>query len=400
VPLYPFPNPNPSGWSGIQPVTAEQITQINANAAAAADGSRWTDYAHLMNWRFGAISPIDIFSNGATQYVPGENRTQNFLHWVPGPDCWLRGSDYLGVTSLSLSRDKGFHFRTLPAPSLDRTPWLPASKESTGEVAVICNASGSGDNYKLLSFTLVPPLLTEGTIADEIGVDYSTIDMGFSPGAFTGTSPRCFLWAPEQQWWMLGFVGSSGGIKTSTDLATWTNRAVGVMDGSHGAVGLVGNGEGIYLTTNTATDAEYTRSDDGGETWAAQDLPFIKGDDSRVTYVPDLGLFVFFTNNAANLIYTSPTGAEGDWTVTPTNLRVKDAQAAGRVIVAIADPADANTDQQLVASLDAGASFFRLGLDMNEVNSVRFNGKQAAVQFGEIPGNGTDSPFICSDCSG
>jgi hypothetical protein len=126
----------------------------------------------------------------------------------------------------------------------------------------------------------------------------------------------------------------------------------------------------------------------------------VKGDRSVVTYVPDLGRFVFFTNNAASLIYTSETGAEGDWTVTPTNLRVKDAQAAGRVLVAIADPADANTDQQLVASVDAGATFFRLGLDMNEVNSVRFNGKQAAVQFGEIPGNGTDSPFIHSDCSG
>jgi hypothetical protein len=399
--VFPFPNPNPAGWSGIQPVTAEQITQINANAAAAADGSRWSDYAHLMNWHYGSWNSIDIFANGAEQFVPSTLRTQTFIHWVPGPDCWLRSSDYLGQHLLTMSRDKGLRFRTLPVPALDRAPWLVASKESTGEVAVMCQSTGGTDTYKFLSFTITPPFLRDGLFADEIGVDYATIDSGFAPGSMTGFSPRDLLWVPERQWWMFGFVGVSGGIRTSPDLATWTSRTLPGTDTTHGVYKIVGNGEGVYIAGNHATDATYWRSEDGGETWAEHTMPDPKGATATFTYVPDLGLWVYFLNaSVPGNIYTSPTGEQDDWTPASPLLSVKDVAAAGRVLVAIMDPSGANTDQQLVCSVDGAATFFRLGCDIEAINTVRFNGKQAAVQRGGYPINGTDSPFICSQCSG
>lgn len=395
MPLYPFPNPNPAGWSGIQPVTAEQITQINANAAAAADGSRWTDYAHLKNWRHGS------WGEDGTRYTPGYLTTQTFVHWIPGPDCWLTASDFGGDPYLFLSRDNGFHFRLLPTPSLDRKPWLAASKESTGETIVVMNPSGVSDNWRLLSFTITPPFLNAGTVDDEIGAGYSTIDMGFSPGMFVGLSVQDIMWVPEMNRWMLDFVASAGGIKTSTDLATWTNRAVGVFDGTNGPRRIVGNGDGTFIATNSGTLAQYGFSDDGGDTWQVMELPWVHGAGMRAAYVSDLGLFVVFMNNSIpGLVYTSPTGAEGDWTVAETNISVKDCAAAGRVLLAIMDPTGDDTNQQVVASVDGAQTWFRCGLDLDTYNAIRFNGKQAAVQCGSIPGNGTDSGELFSMVAG
>lgn len=395
MPQYPFPNPNPGGWSGIQPVTAEQITQINANAAAAADGSRWTDYAHLMNWHHGSYGENGVY------YSPGFLTTMTLIHWIPGPDCWLTAADAGGDPTLFLSRDNGFHFRLLPIPSLDRKPWLAASKESTGETIVLMNPSGTSDNWRLLSFTVPPPFLTAGTIDDEIGAGYSTIDMGFSPGFMVGLTVQDVLWQPEMNRWMLGFVASAGGIKTSTDLATWTNRAVGVFDGTNGPRRIIGNGEGTYITTNSGTLAQYGFSDDGGDTWQVMDLPWVHGAAMRATYVSHLGLFVVFMNNSVpGLVYTSPTGAEGDWTVAETNISVKDCASSGRVLLAIMDPNGDDTNQQVVASIDGAQTWFRCGFDLDTYNTIRFNGRQAGLQTGSMPGNGTDSGLLFSQVAG
>lgn len=63
----PFANPKPLGWGLFEVLTSSQMTQVNANAAAAADGSTWSDAAIVKNWNFtdgsGAVGPALFDSN-------------------------------------------------------------------------------------------------------------------------------------------------------------------------------------------------------------------------------------------------------------------------------------------------------------------------------------------------
>src|SRR5262245_25601944 len=75
MPTYPFQRAKPIGWSVNEKLTSAQLSQVDANAAQAADGLLWTDVAPLQNWCTPQV--IDASGTPGLAYV-----------WSPYEQAW------------------------------------------------------------------------------------------------------------------------------------------------------------------------------------------------------------------------------------------------------------------------------------------------------------------------
>src|SRR3990167_6320722 len=85
--VYPFPDPKPANFADGQRFSHVHANTIKENAAAAADGSLWTDVAMALNWQ----ESITVTNHG---YSP---------LWLPYPngDGYWYSFGFTGSTPLA-----------------------------------------------------------------------------------------------------------------------------------------------------------------------------------------------------------------------------------------------------------------------------------------------------------
>jgi len=389
---FPKPNPRPLGWAPFETLAASAVTQINANAASAADGDRWSDYSHLRN-----IKPTPT----REPYSDGVLAASTFadicnLHYVPGAEVWLVLQHFGAATAeFALFRDS-HTIRYLDTPPVATRPILAASKESTGEVAVIMNAANATSPFQIVSFTLEPAVgnqVTGPANPGEAEAGYATLDTETEPGTMTGYFPYDMLWIPSRSWWITMYTGSGLFARTSPDLATWTTRTFPSNDGTHGNGKFAFDGDSTLLYVpkvnpgSGSLRSRVWRSGDGGENWTMVETGFILGPNHCCgTWVPDHGVFMINTGHDQGSNPLTLISEDGlTWETAGGGAPSLNALTAhGRLAIGVFQPDATEAECQLVASTDAGESWFNLrALERQEMHFVRYNGRQLMLYTGE-----------------
>lgn len=297
----PFPNPKPLGWGLFEVLTSSQMTQVNANAAAAADGAYWTDLAPLKNWNYQQIT-------GAPTTMTGKS-----LIYDPTTRRWL----VFGITSEACVIFSYQGTRWFGPYYLSGSPLLNALGAAAVNNAGVILAGGT------------PASATIAKLRSSVdgGVTWTPRNIGNSNTLAVpaiGYSESLGLW--------LAVVGGSAthdGLYTSPDLVTWTNRYSAT---SPGFFCFRDTPSTVILATALAwipgDPTGYIRSTDG-ITWTASTFP--DSVSNQVCWSTYWGKF-FVAGTTG--IWTSPDGTTGSWTkINATETNAVNISARGRMLL-------------------------------------------------------------------
>jgi hypothetical protein len=224
---FPLPNPKPLGWGLFEAPTSAQMTQINANAARAADGTYWSDVT-LAN-----IVASSSISNGG--FILGWDPASRFFYSFGGSGTTPNGSrsatgrfwSSLTIpTSLTLSIGNNRH-----AFAFDGQGTIIFGGSATSGISSY-RRSTNGTSWTAIS--------TSGT---------------------SNVNVRCIRWVP----WLNAGAGffvsgfANGAIETSPTGVAWTNRSV--PDAQDRTSGIADNGSIVVM--GNAGSPHFVTSPDG-----------------------------------------------------------------------------------------------------------------------------------------
>lgn len=279
MPNFPFTRAKALGWSLFEVLTSAQMSQVDANAAQAADGLVWTDAAALRTW-----SPIVTTSQVALSilYSAYTDVWYAFAVSAGNPSVFTRFGAAGLWTAGALSAGN-------PAAGAGLTPRKRAvAADPVQKIVVIGGLPGSSSNQKYRRL-------------DENVMTWSTPASSQTSTA----SVDCIAWVPAIGLFVAGL--SDGKVETSPDGTTWTLRttpnanartsiAVGPINGSSG---------GILMGSSVATNTLIHSVD--GINWTQRTLSPGFPSSEIVVYVPLLGQYSVM-NNGIGALNTSPDG--------------------------------------------------------------------------------------------
>lgn len=299
MPTFPFQRAKPLGWSLFEVLTSAQMSQVDANAAQAANGLVWTDVASLRNWSSPLVTAQAVLA----------------FCYHQADDVWV-GVGVNAGNPVAFQRGGGggvWQAMTNPGSGAGLTIRGRAAAfkpTGTGGVMVFGGLPGSSSNqkYRVLSFGA-----------------WSTTNSSFTSTA----SVECIAWVSALGLFVAGL--SDGGVETSPDGVTWTARTTPNANArSSIAVGPINGANGGVVISSSAAVNKVIRSVDG-ITWTEHTLPGVATNVRlNCVYVPNLGKY--FALDGAN-IQSSTDGAT--WTtVTPSYPLVGGFQTGAQVVLA------------------------------------------------------------------
>lgn len=255
---WPYVNPKSLGWGLFESLTSVQMSQVNANAAAAADGSSWTDAA-LSN----------VVYPGSSQGDAGET-----VFWCPFYRYWY-----------SFGSDNAVIDGTPPEPVVSGrrarngrlwfTQTVPGNLSMFGGISRHASASNGAGTLLFGGYQKSgdASCLRRSTDGDTWTAESSS----------TSTNRQCSTigWIPFLSLFIAGYA--NGAIETSATgaTATWTNQTVPDAEGrsgiaTNGSIVVVGGTSHVITSTN-------------GTSWTQRTLAI--ANNFSVTYSPYWGKF-------------------------------------------------------------------------------------------------------------
>lgn len=232
---FPFTNPKPLGWALFETLTSAQMTQANANAAAAADGSIWSDATGGIN----VLTP----AGGSTQGNAGE-----VVFWDP-------------VTKYFYSFGSGNESPDVGAPD----PVIAGRRSRNGRLWFTVSVADSmlsmfgGNNRHAWAQNGTGTLLFGGNQGTGLTACYRRSTNGTtwtnqSSTAAANNHVKSMAWIPFLSTFIAGF--ENGAIETSPTGVTWTNQTVPNADqrlgiATNGSIVVVGCGGSPNFITST-----------------------------------------------------------------------------------------------------------------------------------------------------
>lgn len=329
MPTYPYVRAKPAGWAFGEIMTSAQANIFDANAAAAADGSLWTDAAMAKNW------PHKTTISNVRVVLYGPEQTTNIPRWrVVGTsdavcDSW-NGADWGTPTTLA--------------------PLVATSKCAVvnGQTVLIGGDPGGASAQKIARSTT------------GIAGSYAAVN-----SADTGTpSVECLTFFNS-----LYIAGlSNGAIETSPDGSTWTNRSV---PNANARKEFATNGS-ILVCVHSASSDKYITSTDG-TTWTERSFP-VSATGWRIVYNTGLSKFFAVQQQATPTLYSSSDGIS--WNTVGNDASFSSScilRSFGRVLVGLSGTVitvstDGGSTWKRVATTAAGS-----GWDAGATDSVAYN---------------------------
>ncbi len=238
---YPFTRAKSLGYAFGEIFPSSGANTIDANAAQAADGLHWSDFAQLRNWRTGTVS--NITKTGAcawdpTKYcwfVAGQNGTTPQAGYAFASGAGI-GADL--ASSGTVAAGAGLTVGFAAACVAPDGSWLFGGTPASGSAQKIRRSTDSGANWAVQS------TVAAGTT----GVNVLHKFAASTPLAIAGLT--------------------NGNIETSPDGITWTNRTV---PNSSVRGSAASNSSVVVVTSSGSTDKIITSPD--GITWTERTLP-------------------------------------------------------------------------------------------------------------------------------
>lgn len=276
--IWPFTRAKPAGWSAGQKLTAAEQNIVDTNAAQAADGLLWTDAIIAKNWiKSQTLTNATVVAYG--QQTTGSTTRKQFRAFG--------------------TSDAAFTYRGGGDWSTDSTiaalPTTPRCAVVNGATVLVGGDNGSSAAKIARSTTGI-----NGTYAAVNSVD-------------TGTAVvHGLAYHSAASLYIAGL--SDGGIETSPDGSTWTDRTVPNSDARKE---IVSNGT-IALAFTSATTDKYISSTDG-VTWTERSLPASKAG-WRGVYNSQLAKFYVISQGASPELYESSNGTS--WSTVAHDLSI------------------------------------------------------------------------------
>lgn len=260
--IYPFQRAKGAGYVNNEVPTHTQLNVIDENAAAAADGSLYTDVALVRNWLYRSTTLTD---RGFVTVWTGK---QWLTVGVTGANTPSASRSYDGLLWTSLgSTGAGDGF--LPGP---------------GKLAAASNGSG-------LVVVGGPPAIASAK-KYRVSTDHGATWNVRNSSDATTVGVVGIVWFPAASLFVAQL--DNGHIETSPDGTTWTDRSApspaasdwwGIAASPTAVVSLVGTS--VRRSTNGTTWSSVTI---GGQTQA--------GTLNRLAYIPSIGKFIAGRSNA------------------------------------------------------------------------------------------------------
>jgi hypothetical protein len=245
---FPFPNPKPLGWAMFEALSSVAMTQINQNAANAADGAMWSDVA---------------LSNILATNVMGT------LGQILGWDSFSRHFYSIGSSG------------STPGASRSRTGRIWFSLSVPGQLTIT-----GGNRRHAFASNGAGTIMFGGSQPSGVSSYRRSADGGATWAAVSTSSTanqhvRCMRWVSFLGRFISGF--ENGAIETSPTGETWTNQTV--PDAQDRTSGIADNGS-IVVMGNAGTPQFVTSSN--GTAWT---LRTGAGAASSVAWSPYWGKF-------------------------------------------------------------------------------------------------------------
>lgn len=331
MPTYPYTRGNPSGWSDGQKVTAAQINTIDQNAAAAADGTLWTDALIAKNW------PHKTTVTGARVAVYAR-RTTTEAHY-----SWR----VVGTSDAEAASFTGSEWST--PGTLAALPSAPRCFVANDLTVLIGGDPGGSSAQKIARSTTG----LAGSFAAVNSID-------------SGTAVVDCL-THFNSLYIAGL--SDGGIETSADGSTWADQTV---PNSNARKEFATDGS-ILLCFSSATTDKYITSTDGAA-WTERSLP-ASATGYRGCYCSQLEKFFAVQQQASPVLYESSDGIS--WSTVANDAGFSSTTVLvsyGRVLVAASGTA-------ALVSTDGGATWTRgahtfagSGWNVSGSNTITYGG--------------------------
>lgn len=300
---WPFPNPKPLGWGLFEALTSVQMSQVNANAAAAADGAAWTDITSIKSWKRAQPAEPDAVVVSGHVYEPVRRRWFSFgsvagagmFTWTISGEVWM--------PTVFLPSSGGIALGTIAGA------WANAAG-----VLLVGGAPQSASTAKLREST-------------DGGVNWTARNIGASNTQTIGE----IAYSESLALWFASVGGNAGeGLFSSPDRVTWTLRAaaggaplwITVRDAPSPII--IGT-----LSQSVGSTTGYFRSVNG-TAWTTETFPVTLGSSHRPCWSDALGKFFVVSSSG---IYSSSTGLTGSWTLVDATYTTGGIAAYGRLLI-------------------------------------------------------------------
>ncbi len=277
---YPYTLARPGGYVDGDVPTGIELTKIDAQAAASADGSVWTDIAPLANFVPSATNPAD--TGDALHYIPGSasapEKIITFGSNVNTPVGATISAPGASSTSLTVPLDDGLNSINPETFVWDgNQTYLVGGGTSSSSQARIRRSSNGGSTWASATNALAA----------------GTQDI------------ECMWWSAFHSKFLLAINGK---IETSATGASGTWADVGALPNSDVRVCFAQNMDTgrVLVMTAAPSAARLLRSDDL-VTWTQEVTPF---NFERIIYSPYYGKFFAWSSGGC---HTSTTGVAGSW---------------------------------------------------------------------------------------
>ncbi len=283
----PFTDPKPLGWSLFEVLTSAQMSAVNANAAAAADGSAWSDVSILKNWKY------------ATPGLPNPMSQRTLLYDAPSRRWMVLG----GNTATGEYTYNGSKYFLINSGNFgDLSPLMvhatAAASNGMGVILAGGDLASAGTGH-----------LKEST---DGGVTWPTVR---SLGTSDTNATAALAWVPSLGLWLASQGAPTiGGIYSSSDRATWTLRGGAGSPPTHFVVR--NSPSPIVIATTlqiVGGSLNYFRSTDG-ITWTTIAFPSGVGNTTSQGCWSD-ALGFFYVGGAGGIYRSADASSTASWSL-------------------------------------------------------------------------------------
>jgi hypothetical protein len=347
MPTFPFQRAKPLGWSLFEALTSAQMSQVDSNAAQAADGLVWTDVAAHRNWS----APQSL--TGILTF--GYNSTE---------DVWVAVGVSAGNPQVWYMLGAGGQFQTGPAAGTSLTVRRRAFAYRPANNCMIWGGlPGASSNRKFLQST---------------GIGFGTTVAASSQ---TNTTAVCCMGYFSAADLIIAGHEGTGVVETSPDGVTFTSRTVPNANARLSmAIGPVnGSAGGVVISSSVSTNKVIHSTD--GINWAERTLTASKI--WNVAYVPLLARYIAVADDLTTINFSLDgiTWSNQAFTL-PTNLLPINAGndlpvvAHGRTIFVVCNRASGSGTNTIIYSQDGGATWKYAASFGNAGGGLMTNGRQ------------------------
>jgi hypothetical protein len=329
----PFTNPKPLGWSLFEVLTSAQMTAVNANAAAAADGSTWSDVAIVKNWKL---------YDGSAIWNPNNPFGACF---DPISKRWIVLASQLGSLHLSA-------YRTISGARFDQVGAIDGGNTNGNtQGSIHCNSAGvilAGGQPTSANATKLTKSIDGGSTWTQSAIGPADT----LPVTAISYSESLALWMC-----IIGGASTHDGLFTSPDAAMWTSRYTATTPQY---LTVRESPSPIIIANNLAwipgDPTGYVRSTDA-ITWTGQTFP--DSCSNKGAWSDYWGKFFF---GGLTGIWSSPDGTTGSWTRVSSDVGTCSIASFGRMLIKGDGKCSVDGGATWFRCLDAGATDYRFAV--------------------------------------